>query len=52
MTDTADTIERNALMQLTSKPDAVMVRGRGSYLWDEQGRRYLDFVQGWAVNAL
>jgi acetylornithine/N-succinyldiaminopimelate aminotransferase len=52
MTDTLDTNTNSALMQLTAKPDAVMVRGRGSYLWDEQGRRYLDFVQGWAVNSL
>jgi acetylornithine/N-succinyldiaminopimelate aminotransferase len=29
-----------------------MVRGSGSYLWDHEGARYLDFVQGWAVNAL
>ncbi|SER15293.1 acetylornithine/N-succinyldiaminopimelate aminotransferase [Solimonas aquatica] len=29
-----------------------MVRGRGSWLWDSAGRRYLDFVQGWAVNCL
>ena len=29
-----------------------MVRGQGSDLWDEDGRRYLDFVQGWAVNVL
>ncbi len=34
------------------KPDLVMVRGEGSYLFDDRGRRYLDFVQGWAVNAL
>jgi len=47
-----DTNTTSALMQLTDKPDAIMVRGRGSYLWDERGRRYLDFVQGWAVNAL
>lgn len=52
MTDTAQSNIDSSLMQLTAKPDAVMVRGRGSYLWDEQGRRYLDFVQGWAVNAL
>jgi acetylornithine/N-succinyldiaminopimelate aminotransferase len=39
-------------MQLTKKPDAVMVSGRGSWLFDEQGRSYLDFVQGWAVNSL
>src|SRR4051794_22681961 len=40
------------LMPVVQRPDPVMVRGAGSYLWDEQGRRYLDFVQGWAVNAL
>jgi len=44
--------ESRALMQFNQKPALRMVRGRGSYLWDEQGRRYLDFVQGWAVNAL
>jgi acetylornithine/N-succinyldiaminopimelate aminotransferase len=27
-------------------------RGEGSWLWDNQGRRYLDFIQGWAVNCL
>lgn len=41
-----------SLMQLGFKPAARMVRGQGSYLWDEHGRRYLDFVQGWAVNCL
>jgi acetylornithine/N-succinyldiaminopimelate aminotransferase len=34
------------------KPDLVMVRGLGSFLYDSDGREYLDFVQGWAVNAL
>lgn len=29
-----------------------MVRGFGSYLWDASGARYLDFIQGWAVNSL
>ena len=24
----------------------------GSYVWDYDGKRYLDFVQGWAVNCL
>lgn len=40
------------LMNITPRPEAVMVRGRGSWLWDSAGRRYLDFVQGWAVNCL
>ena len=42
----------NALMEITSRPPVVFVRGEGSWLWDHAGRRYLDFVQGWAVNAL
>jgi acetylornithine/N-succinyldiaminopimelate aminotransferase len=40
------------LMPITERPPLVMARGSGSYLWDEQGREYLDFVQGWAVNSL
>src|ERR1700676_4226075 len=42
----------DALMEITSRPPAVFVRGEGSYLWDEQGKSYLDFIQGWAVNCL
>ncbi|MDR3418777.1 MAG: acetylornithine transaminase [Nevskia sp.] len=40
------------LMKVTPRPDAVMVRGQGAWLWDDAGRRYLDCVQGWAVNCL
>ena len=45
-------INEKYLMKVATRPDVVMVRGQGSYLWDDTGRRYLDFVQGWAVNAL
>lgn len=40
------------LMDITARPELVFVRGEGSWLWDHNGKRYLDFVQGWAVNAL
>jgi acetylornithine/N-succinyldiaminopimelate aminotransferase len=40
------------VMPITERPPVVMVRGEGSWLWDRDGRRYLDFVQGWAVNCL
>jgi acetylornithine/N-succinyldiaminopimelate aminotransferase len=43
---------RAALMDITTRPEAVFMRGEGSWLWDDRGRRYLDFVQGWAVNTL
>ena len=42
----------DALMDITTRPQAVFVRGAGSFLWDNTGKRYLDFVQGWAVNCL
>jgi acetylornithine/N-succinyldiaminopimelate aminotransferase len=42
----------DALMDITARPPLVFVRGEGSYLWDDTGKRYLDFVQGWAVNCL
>ena len=42
----------DSLMDITARPPAVFVRGEGSFLWDDSGKRYLDFVQGWAVNCL
>src|SRR6185503_16862965 len=39
-------------MPVAQRPPVVMSRGQGSYLWDEEGRRYLDVVQGWASNTL
>lgn len=38
--------DAHALMPVSLRPDPVMVRGEGSFLWDREGRRYLDFVQG------
>ncbi len=42
----------DALMEITARPPTVFVRGEGSFLWDDAGKRYLDFIQGWAVNCL
>jgi len=42
----------DALMEITARPPTVFVRGEGSFLWDDSGKRYLDFIQGWAVNCL
>ena len=50
MTNAANPFD--ALMDITTRPPAVFVRGEGSFLWDDTGKRYLDFVQGWAVNCL
>lgn len=42
----------NALMEITGRPNLVFESGAGSWLVDHTGKRYLDFVQGWAVNSL
>jgi acetylornithine/N-succinyldiaminopimelate aminotransferase len=42
----------NALMEVTVRPPVTMVEGKGSWLKDHNGKQYLDFVQGWAVNCL
>ncbi|WP_296406162.1 aminotransferase class III-fold pyridoxal phosphate-dependent enzyme [Zoogloea sp.] len=42
----------DALMTITNRPDLVFVRGEGSWLHDHNGKAYLDFIQGWAVNCL
>ena len=44
--------ELDHIMKITERPSPVMVKGEGSWLWDRDGKRYLDFVQGWAVNSL
>jgi acetylornithine/N-succinyldiaminopimelate aminotransferase len=41
-----------ALMNITARPQTVFARGEGSFLWDDSAKRYLDFIQGWAVNCL
>jgi predicted acetylornithine/succinylornithine family transaminase len=33
-------------------PPVTFVRGEGSYLWDDTGRRYLDLLSGLAVTSL
>ena len=40
------------IMKTADRPPLVMVKGAGSWLWDRDGKRYLDFVQGWAANSL
>jgi len=40
------------VMKVTDRPPVVMVQGQGSWLWDHEGKKYLDFVQGRAVNCL
>jgi acetylornithine/N-succinyldiaminopimelate aminotransferase len=39
-------------MQVIERVPVTLVRGKGVCVWDDQGRVYLDFVGGLAVNAL
>ncbi|PXA70898.1 acetylornithine transaminase [Cryobacterium arcticum] len=41
-----------AMMKTLAPPLAVLVRGEGCYVWDDQGNKYLDFLAGIAVNSL
>jgi acetylornithine/N-succinyldiaminopimelate aminotransferase len=45
-------IDAHSIMYITNRPDIAMVSGEGSWLTDNEGKRYLDFMQGWAVNCL
>jgi acetylornithine/N-succinyldiaminopimelate aminotransferase len=42
----------NPLMPTYPRAPVTFVRGEGSYLWDEAGRRYLDLLSGLAVTSL
>src|SRR6476646_5792190 len=41
-----------SVMNTFGPPKRVFVRGEGCYLWDAEGRRYLDLLAGLAVTAL
>ena len=42
----------HSVMNTFGPPKRVFVRGEGCYVWDADGRRYLDLLAGIAVNAL
>jgi len=46
------TTNNDLLMHTYPAPPVTFVRGQGSYLWDDRGRRYLDFLSGLAVTSL
>jgi acetylornithine/N-succinyldiaminopimelate aminotransferase len=45
-------MEAKLLLPTYERQPILFVRGRGVYLWDSQGKRYLDFLSGIGVNAL
>ncbi len=45
-------LERDYLLQNYTRYPLTLARGKGCYLYDTEGRRYLDFITGIGVNAL
>ncbi len=45
-------LESKYMMHTVERVPVTVVRGEGARVWDENGREYLDFVGGWAVNSL
>jgi acetylornithine aminotransferase len=43
---------RASMMGTVTTPLALLVRGEGCHVWGADGKRYLDFLAGIAVNAL
>jgi acetylornithine/N-succinyldiaminopimelate aminotransferase len=44
--------EKKLLLPTYDRQKVLFTRGRGVYLWDSNGKRYLDFLSGIGVNAL
>lgn len=45
-------LEQEYFMRTVERLPLTLVRGEGARVWDEDGREYLDFIAGWAVNSL
>ncbi len=50
--DELQTIESCSHMNNYRRQPIVIERGRGAFVWDTDGRRYLDFLAGIAVNSV
>jgi acetylornithine/N-succinyldiaminopimelate aminotransferase len=40
------------ILNTYSRMPVVFVKGKGSYIWDQDGKKYLDFFPGWAVSGI
>ena len=49
-----NTIELENKLGITfcKRQELAIEKGRGSYVWDEQGNKFLDFTSGWGVTCL
>ena len=52
MTSQWISLEERYYAQTVRRQPIVIVRGQGSRVWDADGKEYVDFTAGWAVNNL
>ena len=52
MTTNWKEIESKYYMFLVRRQPMVLERGEGTRVWDTEGKEYLDFTSGWAVNNI
>ena len=45
-------LEQKLFLRTVNRVPVTLVRGQGVWVRDSEGRKYLDFVGGWAVNSL
>ena len=45
-------LESKYIMHFIERTPITLVKGKGARVWDDNGREYLDFIAGWAVNSL
>ena len=45
-------LEKKLFLRTGERVPVTLVRGQGTWTWDDQGREYLDFTCGWAANCL
>lgn len=49
--NTIERFEKYVIPNYTRYP-VTLVRGEGSYIWSDDGKRYIDFFPGWGCNML
>ena len=50
--DSTQALEKSYHFDLYNRLPVTLVKGKGIYVWDSNGDKYLDFLSGIAVNAL
>jgi len=45
-------LEQKLFLRTFNRTPVTLVRGQGVWVWDDEGKQYLDLVGGWAVDSL